>query len=126
MNWQNIKTKYPKAFERLIKWLACSVEVKIEKTNLVTYVPALPGHVVTRKDTMPLRRLYDFFDEQGIYVWITLPFGTDEGLDIFDGEIRLVNGNYLFERISVCGTKTRTLAEEQAFLQAFKILEDKL
>ena len=72
------------------------------------------------------RLLFDFFDKQGIYVWITPPFGTDEGLDIFDGEIRLVNGNYLFERISVCGTKTRTLAEEQAFLQAFKILEEKL
>jgi len=104
MNWNLIKEKYPKAEELADNW----------------------GDTHTIDWRQSDRWLYDFFDSQGIYVWITPPFGTDEGLDIFDGEIRLVNGDYLFERISICGTKTRTEAEEVAFLKAFEILEEKL
>lgn len=100
MDWENIREKYPKAMAIL--------------RDTKHYDLAEP------------RRLYDFFDSEGIYVWITPPFGTDIGLDVFDGEIRIMYNDYINKRVNVCGTKTRTEAEDQAFFKAFEILEEKL
>ncbi len=59
------------------------------------------------------RDLYDFFDEQGIY--LTTAHGY-KGFYVIIGELDWQGDFY----------KTRTLAEEKAFEKAFEILEDKL
>ena len=95
MNWTNIREQYPKAYEKFSeKFMAfelCSTE---------------------------LRMLFDFFDEQGIYI------AVDHDLE-FDNmwwwyinrtdEICEANDNEEY--------KTRTLAETEAFTKAFEILE---
>ena len=76
------------------------------------------------------RDLFDFFDEQGIYININLSYVSDEGF-WFEYEIDTFN-----KKTDCCSmdesdyeepykTTTRTEAEEQAFLKAFEILEDK-
>jgi len=118
MNWKQIQKKHPKAFNKLIEWLNCSVEVKIEDNELVTYVPAIPGHVVMRKDVMSMRRLYDFFDERGIYIDIDCEsvivgdhweFTIDQKGKGHEGNEELYS--------------TRKQAETAAFTKAFEILE---
>ena len=107
MNWKIIKEKYPKAHKYLFDH--CKVAIDIDKS----------------------RFLYDFFDEQGIYIEIELCYLKDKTI-WFEYDI-----NSPFWDDSICAmnepdyeepykTKTRTEAEEQAFLRAFKILEEKL
>ena len=102
MNWQNIREKYPKAY-------------KILEDNS-DYFAALRLGV----RGFDKRFLYDFFDEQGIYI------AVDHDLE-FDNmwwwyinrtdEICEANDNEEY--------KTRTLAETEAFTKAFEILETK-
>ena len=64
------------------------------------------------------RRLYDFFDENGIYVIID---------DIWEWYIKVDeygDGRYLYEAMGVCDSRTE--CEEEAFEKAFEILNDKL
>ena len=86
MNWNKIKEKYPKS------------EALIDKC--------------IRTD----RDLYDFFDEQGIYInaykYSSKWWAYDiMGIGIDESEIQF---------------KTRTEAEEKAFEKAFEILENKI
>ena len=93
MNWNLIKEKYPKAHKYLFDH--CKVAIDIDKS----------------------RFLYDFFDEQGIYVIINRSPADNEFFWSIDIGKDFCDGDY---------TNTRTEAEEQAFLKAFEILEDKL
>ena len=107
MNWTLIKEKYPNSYKTALGWFG------------------------DLKDIITWRHLYDFFDEQGIYVNINLSYTA--GKEIwFEYEIDTFN-----EKTDCCSmdesdydepykTKTRTLAEEQAFLKAFEILEGRL
>ena len=66
------------------------------------------------------RELYLFFDEQGIFIEI---------LKMFNGNYTTPTGFYFYiddYTRDEYSADTRTLAEEQAFLKAFEILEDKL
>ena len=94
MNWNNIKEKYPKARELLSKYLSGRAEYCFEWNT---------------------RALYDFFDEQGIY--ISLHHLEDEFVyEIEDGKDLNSSGEY---------ESTRTEAETRAFEKAFEILENK-
>ena len=62
------------------------------------------------------RLLYDFFDSQGIYAIINRSPADNEFFWSIDIGKDFCDGDY---------TNTRTEAEEQAFLKAFEILEDK-
>ena len=96
MNWKIIKEKYPKAHKYLFDH--CKVAIDIDKS----------------------RFLYDFFDEQDIYIMMILEWDFDNKKR-WDFWI-----DYVEKRIDSGLYDTRTEAEEQAFLRAFKILEDKL
>ena len=65
------------------------------------------------------RDLYDFFDEQGIYINIV----RWEEAEVWAYRIIIGIKEYISFEIT---HPTRTEAEEQAFLKAFEILEDKL
>lgn len=98
MDWNLIKKKYPKAWE------------KFTDTDY---------YGLHRHPGAP-RILYDFFDGEEIYIEI---------LKIFDGKCTVKTGFYFYiddyTRDEYCAD-TRTEAEEQAFLQCFEILENKL
>ena len=122
MNWNKIKEKHPKAKAKYIDW--CHAED----------CPSSKCYLHTTRD------LYDFFDEQGIYInifeagiltgkikdyenfrWIiTTNFRTDKDAGKWE-ETTIYNHDYpLSKKI------TRTEAEEQAFTKAFEILESTL
>lgn len=101
MNWNNIERKYPKAFGLY--------------NNFANKLEGL----------CKLRDLYDFFDEQEIYIsicnYIANPVKFDFYIQIkftklFAGEDYDSKDLY----------KTRIEAEEKAFEKAFEILEEKL
>ena len=96
MNWNEIKEKYPKAFENLFE----------------SGMYHFDGHP---------RDLYDFFDERGIYVDVR-PFYYDQ-LFFITGILTFVTDVAIdwTEKAD-----TRTEAEEKAFEKAFEILENKL
>jgi len=120
MNWNLIKEKYPKAWDKCL-------------TNNL-WPDREPGF-----KECP-RRLYDFFDSQGICInileagiltgkikdytnfrWVmTTGFKTDRDAGKWESS-SIYNHDYPLDK-----KVTRTEAEEQAFLRAFKILEDKL
>ena len=110
MNWDKIKEKYPKAFDKYINW--CHAED----------CPSIDCYEHTDRDS------YDFFDEQVIYITVAFnnEFGQGESIQYWMGEIDIklkedeYEGDY-FER-----SKTRIEAEEKAFEQAFSILESKV
>lgn len=104
MNWKKIKDKYPKAFKEGQDWWVAHAE---------KYEPAFLFNIGNRF-------LYDFFDEQGIYIEACVPLSGDEGINAF--------GWMIYPRgvLSDFEYKTRIEAEEQAFLKAFELLEQRL
>jgi len=106
MNWTLIKEKYPKAHKKLGEWL--DWDKHLEKYQ----------HLLHND-----RDLYDFFDEQDLIIEIS--YFPEQGEFAFDiMKYGMPNGCSLMG--NDVGIKTRTEAEEQAFLKAFEILEDKL
>lgn len=116
MNWQEIYEKYPRSWNKL----ALRFLIRIYDGRLVDV-----GCEVDNPKLMcnfNLRNLYDFFDEQEIIIQIgywadDLEYWFDIYKPLMQSGCCLVNED---------GFTTRTEAEEQAFLQAFKILEERL
>lgn len=96
MNWREIKEKYPKAVEVL--------------RDTEHYDLAEP------------RRLYDFFDEQGLH--ISINYDNRLFSNLITNENSETEGDYWVD--AGYDYPTRTEAEEQAFIKAFEILEAKL
>ena len=100
MNWNKIKEQYPKS------------EALIDKC--------------IRTD----RDLYDFFDEQGIYIDVQPNLITPDLINKrklkFSCEVYTNQGEFLYEECGKTFWDTRTEAEEKAFEKAFEILESKV
>ena len=103
MKWDKIKEKYPKAWGVLLKWMKY-LEPDIYRLG---------------------RNLYDFFDEQGIYIKVFFDYSVipKKFTSYWDWEIDV---NYEHRCSSDVEEPTRTEAEEKAFEKAFFILEEKL
>ena len=71
-----------------------------------------------------IRFLYDFFDEQGIYIEISSNYGEQFWFEIFNDQ-SLIGYNWDKKGDDIA-YGNRTEAEEQAFMKAFEILEDRL
>ena len=100
MNWQENYQFYPKAWELFQGWW---------------------GENYPQFDwLMCNRELYDFFDEQGIYLEVYVVGISDK--------FKATKWNYDIanEQVDYLDYNSRTEAEEQAFLKAFEILEDRL
>ena len=107
MNWEKIREKYPKAWDLLI--------INHATHNAWGEIDSPEVWDISKITSWELRHLYDFFDEQGIIIEIKW-YKTDFRYNIwFNDYVR--NAQH---------RKTRTEAEEQAFLKAFEILEEKL
>ena len=111
MNWKEIKEKYPKAYGLLTK----NGEYSIQSGCLFLWVEHIAYHY-------ELRDLYDFFDEQGIY--ISIKIGSD--FRHFDYSIHLKNIWKADSHGDSIRKTTRTEAETEAFTKAFEILEDSI
>ena len=111
MNWQDIKEKYPKGWGMIQKWYerVYSVSLKHHANNEVNPV---------------LRDLYDFLDEQEIYVSMAT---VGDGCFTYtvsdkDGILVANHNGKKYTNLFV----NRKEAEEAAFMKAFEILEGKL
>ena len=126
MNWQNIKTKYPKAFEKLTAWYWGDMDFELLENGTLYFEQVFDGgksyatSTLSFKDVVRGRKLYDFFDEQGIYGRVGknqfMMFTWDL---ITDPEINICE-------FSDYDYNIRTEAEEALFLREFEILEEKL
>ena len=116
MNWKEIEKKHSKAWELLDSW-------KYEGLD-IDCMQWVDKHGCS-EDTFNIRDLYDFFDEQGIYVsvlkivnkagfWFTIRQIPESVYDIHSGYDLSLYFNL------------RKEAEQAAFLKAFEILEEKL
>ena len=122
MNWDEIKEKHPKAWEKLNRW-AKSEGFSIE-------------FITTGGESLG-RILYDFFDEKKVYIDVgpTLNYkegvirNTPHGL-LFSSEVYTKherNGHdrpFLYEETFGSFWDSRIEAEEKAFEKAFEILEN--
>jgi len=99
MSWQEINKKYPKAWNIYMNWFS-------------------EQNYGENLDFAFNRDLYDFFDEQGIYI------NTEVAVETLH-----CNWFYNISGIKIYsegGYKARKEAEEMAFTKAFEILENKL
>lgn len=110
MNWKEIKKKYPKSIVLLKKWLYLK--------------PGDEGDLGLNMISELLhteRRLYDFFDDQGICIYPLrgshIRYSLGCGYEI--QPYRIIP----YERRRQHGFKTRKKAEKAAFLKAFELLE---
>ncbi len=119
MDWNKIKEKYPKAFNKMLQGQCWFSELDDYDTLQISPKEE-PDLLINERD------LYDFFDEQGIYINICTHKSiydepdkfTISWYDIFLNKAENIahDGNYY----------SRTEAEEKAFEKAFEILEGKL
>jgi len=100
MNWEEIKKENPKAFALLLKE--------------TTEYEIMDGEYI---HTDNLRSLYEFFDEQRIY--ITLKYVDLWDYTISDGTGHLLDTDYDYK-------DTRQRSEAAAFTKSFQILEKRL
>jgi len=106
MNWKEIQQKCPKAYNECAKWVDETLMPINEKS---TIPPDL--------NQINIRDLYDFFDENGIYVVVLYngiaPHGCHPG---FWSEIN----NRPYNKTNI----KRIDTEQDAFTKAFEILEN--
>ncbi len=107
MNWKEIKKKYPKAYAKFIEWVDAET-LDILKFELM---------MILKNE----RDLFDFFDEQKIYVMI---LRDHLFVDSWFGGIEKGESEGGFKKIKHC--KNRSETETAAFEYAFKMLENKL
>ena len=111
--WNDIKDNYPKAFNKLLKW---------DENGEMYFFDKI------RRGTFTLRDLFRFFDLTNLTVVIAIEYtytGHDKSIlfysNIYHDEMSIQNPIHINKRFL-----NRIEAEEEAFLTAFKILEDKL
>ena len=127
MNWKEINKKYPKAFDLFFEWFKGDPKAGVTKKEFleVNDIVIMYGN---------LRELYDFFDEQEI--WITVyrmskkdGFGWGWRIDE-DIKGKFKKRNIYFPRPLINDSDivllARTDSEEAAFTKAFEILEEKI
>lgn len=112
MNWQKIKTDYPKAYNKYIAW-NCAKNPNCPSKECYDF---------------NIRDLFDFFDENKIYIHIEVDtmYDSEKGSEEFICFNPMIITNH-----SVLCTNSKSLfsrcdAERSAFNEAFEILNNKL
>lgn len=106
MNWKQINKDYPKAFKKFVKWLDC------DSSDMLKFEMMM----ILKNE----RDLYDFFDEQKVYINVFITEHPDKGNTYWDWEL-FVDGECLGS--SEVEEPTRKEAETAAFNEAFNQLE---
>ena len=114
MNWKEISEKYPKAYFNEL------LESDIYSASDFYSSPKPKGQLLV--DYAPIRNLYDFFDEQEIWIEISA-----DRINGWMFEMFKLTEDYWSVLFSAKFTyKTRIEAETAAFIKAFELLEEKL
>jgi len=138
MNYEQIKTDYPKAWQKWIEWDWDMWDKRILGIDDIQEFEK----VVYGNKTSPTRYMYDFFDNEDIHVLITMECLGSQELD-YGYEVqylpiehkdakRWVQHMVTVKSFSENGSAyvgawyTRTEAEEAAFEKAFFLLEKQL
>ena len=121
MNWKEIKEKYPKSIEQILKWRGWLEFVDDEDICLGHYDVeySMPWH------PFKIRDLYDFFDEQKIFIEVVID--RTMKLKFCYGIVNEFTSSLLQYEFTYSDLyRSRMVIEEDAFIEAFKILEEKL
>lgn len=114
INWTNIKQSYPKAWKKLIRFHTKPEFGLVDNPNAWDLIGIEPWE---------LRHLFDFFDEEGVYLnvgaepyqdgvnWLWQIVWLEGGTGLYGD-----NGEYL----------SRSQAEVAAIERAFELLEEKI
>lgn len=109
MNWSKIKYKYPKAYT------LCEKEMIKGSSTLFDFY-----ETVNWND----RKLYDFFDEQGIMVWLIWENYPD--VQWWHAVINWKDKQTSSSNWDIPNWKKREEAETVAFMKSFEILEKQI
>lgn len=119
MNWKEISEKFPEAFKTFFKWYWPDNRIAFDGDSLYFCQTiddkSYAESSISFKDILRIRVFYDFFDENDIYMCMDW---DNNGWTYFRATDNEVNWSKNYD--------SRTEAEEAAFLQSFKILEEKL
>jgi len=123
IDWKEISTKCPKAWSTYSKW---STKVMSEEASAAFEDAFMFGMSITQSPTF-VRRLYDFFDENGLLVGV-YPSCEDDGCDMWINTFEIIiheseSPRILFSETFYMG---RVNAESMALTAAFGFLEKKL
>jgi len=129
MNWKEIKEKFPKAFKCLIDWWSDAISTDFSKA----YGSNFNDDYIDL--FMPTRDLYDFFDENDIYITldttlVAIPSRTIRHklhlcfIWYILASYRPITEDCYHDKYPY--KLSRTDAEAAAFEKAFEILETKL
>ena len=137
MNWKEISEKYPKAFYELLIWFITSSEYKREfaidllneddKFKKSPYEYFKYNYLTAYEDfSWDYRNLYDFFDEQEIFIEIEFYPIPESPKKPWTCNGTIFEGNDL--HLKWCSEEyiKRSDEEEATFIKAFEILEEKL
>lgn len=113
LDFKTILEKYPKALDKICDYYRVQKdiqeaihEVGIKEDQKDNFIKAMV-QTYTKKDP---RKLYDAFDHLGVYISV----GYSESQDAFI---------YYINHSDSVSTDSRKLAEDSAFMDAFKLLE---
>lgn len=111
---EDLNKDFPKAMEKFKEWLKPLYFEKMDEDIIKQYGDNLVDVVISHSTRM----LYDFFDAQKIFISIRCDYEKDWNWDIIGEDQNLID-----EKIS---QDSRPKAEQEAFIRAFKILNEKL
>ena len=124
MNWTEIEKKYPNSSDACHDWFEKQWSVILEINNDGRLGYKITDGVHAVEMFIPLygnRWLYDFFDEQGIYIGLDYHYAV--GLARWFSLTIIYDKEHYEDELD---TGIRKEAEYAAFLKAFEILEEKL
>lgn len=114
-----LKKSYPKAYKMLSEWALKYLKIFAKNMNIpdedAKGLEGMADQAVEGFVLIQPRLLYDFFDEKELYISIIY-----DSVEAWDWTI---DPNEEGSTRPLEGYKTRQLAEEAAFLEAFDILE---
>lgn len=128
MNWKKINQEYPKVCNELEKWLG-SEKVEFSAHDF-EYTEDHLRYIdeYLHPQIFKTRDLYDFFDEQGIYINV-YPYIHLDTFQSMEADIYVTYTDGDIDKISINSLELdnpRSEAEIDAFTKAFEILENKL
>ena len=138
IDWKDISEKCPKAWAKMLEWkdyLEINIEhLSNEYSGTIGwwFDDGVHHHVKMWRVYEP-RNFYDFFDENKVYIDISLEVQYTREIDEDGTNPHYVPDGFYFDihderqQAATGGTfKTRIEAEEVAFTDAFEVLENKL
>jgi len=124
MNWIELHKKHPKAYNLMEKEFNCLYIIATDKVVVSDWSGIISNLEIKIKHPNK-RDLYDFFDEQGIRVFIN--YATSNGTWNYEFRVSKDNNSWEMSRIgNICAEGSRSKAETEAFTKAFEILNDRL